>query len=68
MTDWDERIEVEAAGVRSSHAAHAAASTTICICDPELLTLEVADLRCPTHGLAATMREAICAQKERDRL
>lgn len=48
--------------------ASAAASTTgICICDPELYLLDVHDLRCPTHGLTATLEEAVRAQKERDR-
>jgi hypothetical protein len=41
--------------------------TSFCICDPELLALEVADLRCPTHGLTATLAPALRAHLELDR-
>lgn len=36
----------------------------LCICDLELRLLSIFDLRCPAHGLAATLRDAVRARKE----
>jgi hypothetical protein len=38
-----------------------------CICDDVMLALGAYDLYCPTHGLVATLRDAVREQKERDR-
>lgn len=35
----------------------------LCVCDPDLLKVEVFDLRCPSHGLAATLRECVTADR-----
>jgi hypothetical protein len=31
----------------------------VCICDPELIALEIADVRCPSHGLVAFLRDSL---------
>lgn len=38
------------------HADQGVAGRMICICDPELLELDVPDMRCPEHGLVAFLR------------
>lgn len=48
-------------------ASHQDAPHPLCICDPELLALDVADLRCPEHGLAAALAPAIRAHLEANR-
>lgn len=54
------------AGLAPAGDSSSRSESGICICDPELFAMEICDLRCPTHGLAATLTEALRARKREE--
>lgn len=51
-------------GVEQIAARRCATVSVLCICSPEFLALDCADIRCPTHGLAAVLRPALEGARE----